>query len=313
MSKAYKMEYHSLDVVREIQESDGCNNEGILLVRDNTRQRLLIEKRFKLYDVWNGPAQKEIEILKQLRGHPNITSIEGWYLQDGSVEETKGSVWLDYCNQGTLSNAIDFLNEQDREFSEFEIWHVFAQLAEAVRFCQQGPIVDVFSSTLATWNPIYHLDISPSNVFLTVDHGCETMLPRVLLGDFGCSATHFSQLQNGAILAADSSAEVDKPFLCMWQNAEFAAPESPYFSLKSDIYQLGLVIYCMLAMRTWGMDADFDANLRKADQYSEELRGLVGACLEQDPAQRLNITQLMGRIASGLQAEQRRRWEQPAL
>ncbi|PVH98709.1 kinase-like protein [Periconia macrospinosa] len=291
------MSFSSLQVVRQLSVDAAENNEGIFLVRDQANNRLLIEKRFKLFDIWNGFAQREIDILFQLRGHRNITSIEGYYLHDGTPDDTKGSVWLEYCDQGTLEDSINQHDDEDRKIPEPCIWYVFLQLAEAVRYCQMGP----FNAPCPQWDTIFHLDLNPSNVLLEgeVEHRFGKF-PRVLLADFGCSMRLSTQMENARLLEENPEADVPLPFTCDWQNAEYSPPETPSFNLRSDIYQIGLVIYCMIVTDSAiSPNTDLVQGLwSEGDVYTAPLLRLVNACLENEPARRPDIIQLIQMIVS---------------
>ncbi|KAJ4289648.1 G2-specific serine/threonine protein kinase [Kalmusia sp. IMI 367209] len=273
--------------------NSGENNAGIFLEWDAHSREYCIEKRLKARDVRNGYAQREIELLIQLQGHPNIANLVAYDYNYPEFGRPSAKIWTHYCDHRSLDNVIEALKVSKTRAPEAFLWHVFEGLAEAVRHCQQGP-----QGYDGPWNTVYHRDIKPSNVFLASTQ-TENEFPRVVLGDFGCSTSTY-HVRNGFN---------DEQF-CSIQDLNFVPPEAPKYTLRSDIYQIGIVLYCLMFAQLepcseWNvMLSDilhqdvWLRELRSDRPYSLALVRLVSKCLTRKVDQRLGIGELTQRIVS---------------
>lgn len=267
----------------------GANNAGIYLVEDAITGKLCIEKRLKLFDIEDGYAKREIEVLHQLRYHPNISHLVDFTLDEEGYMDggwPSATIWTEYCTEGSLQDVIFAYFNARESIPEAFLWHVLASLAEAVRYCQSGTAA--LLPDQMRWNLVYHRDIQPCNVFLTLE-GCTDIdgpYPRVVLGDFGCSTT----LQH--IACGDSH-----PLYVSRQDSRFEPPEAPAFNMRSDIWQIGMVLYCLIFV----MDApikrwDPVKRIREEPAYSSQLKELVCRCMEEDCEKRIGVEELVLRI-----------------
>jgi serine/threonine protein kinase len=265
----------------------GHNNAGIYLVRDQLTGKYLIEKRLKPEDATNGFAKREINILYQLSNHSNIAKLVWVELDDvGLFEPPSATIYTEFCNGGTLEDKIKKMQKTKEIARENFLWHVLGSLVEAVRYCQRGngPLNPMLYDG---WNVVYHRDIQPSNVFLTSDGEAKTGLPLVVLGDFGCS-TSFAEIASG----------FSDPVNVERQDCTFAPPEAPRYGLGSDIYQIGLVMWCLMF---WELDPGLDFEVLRDDvleteDYTDELKEIVAGCLEVDPLMRWPIEKLVAKL-----------------
>ncbi|KAJ4347971.1 Cyclin-Dependent Kinase 7 [Didymosphaeria variabile] len=223
---------YRFEIAEKLNDNSGQNNAGILLVGDTTTGKYCVEKRLKSSDVGNGRAEREIHILSQLNGHPNVVQLIDFELiNNPKLQECdlSATTWMEYCEWGNLNHTIDYLRANNERMVEPLLWHVLESLAEAVRHLQQGPK----DCDHGTWNMVYHRDISLSNIFLKSDPGSQ--LPRVVLGDFGLSTT------NAHIKLGYNDRWISSTF-----EKYFAPPEFPVYYPESDIYQIGAVLYCLM-------------------------------------------------------------------
>ena len=275
-------------LIRDLQQDRflGCNNEGIYLVYDPYIKKLLVQKHIPPDDVRSGFAAREIEILCQLRGHPNISHLEQYDLNASRcLLQPSATIWTGFCNNGSLGDMINSLGGgEELLVREQFLWHVLRSLVEAVSYCQLGDARDGFEMD-AKWNIIYHRDIQPNNIFLTIDAKPNSEFPRVVLGDFGCSTS-----------LRDIAAGKSDPYLTERLDLNFAPPESPAFSLRSDIYQIGLVMWCLIFAERHPGKRRYDSlpfDVMENEVYSKELRYIVTACLGVDLEMRPTVEQLV--------------------
>jgi serine/threonine protein kinase len=266
----------------------GSNNNGIHLVHDNVTHKLLIQKHLKPKHVHDGTVAREIDVLYQLQNHSNITQMVHYDLLP-TPDQPTATIWTEFCNGGSLDGLLEKLRDiypSGYEMPSQFLWHVFRSLVSAVHYCQHGPSQSPYEHVRhPVWNIVYHCDIQPSNVFLTYDGPCDgTRLPRVLLGDFGCAES-----LHDALITYGSGSEREPK---LW-HPDFVPPEAPSFNLRSDVYMIGLTMWCLMFQET---DPHRDFELVQDDVlasvYPKALKELVAACLEFDPEDRLFIEQL---------------------
>ncbi|KAF2710953.1 kinase-like protein [Pleomassaria siparia CBS 279.74] len=283
------------ELIRHLSSAEnvGANNAGISLVRQISTGALCIEKRLNPVDIARGSAQREIEILSQLRNHPtgNISHMLAFKIDDGSrpgsediVVEPSASVYLEYCDSGSLEDLIARYMEANEAFPEAFLWHLIAGLAEAVQYCQYGPASSSASSSNPMeqddgpipWDTVYHCDLEPSNVLLDSSQiiNIKTPYPRIVLCDFGISTTRED---------------------IMYGCSECVSHHS--WSRKNDVHQIGLVMACCI-LSCYRLDPDSMMNeVYMTPGYSWALKSLVFACLEHEDEERIEIEYLVEKIA----------------
>lgn len=109
-----------------------------------------------------------------------------------------------------------------RRIPEHFIWHVAAEIGEALAYCQYGrPRGGTAADDGVDWYPIYHRDLYANNVFINyppLRGGSKRLgiatdaFPEVVLGDFGESGTDGDNL-------ADVAYGVFGPSLNDWEDA----------------------------------------------------------------------------------------------
>jgi serine/threonine protein kinase len=289
---------YRFEIASTISENFGENNVGILIVGDNATGRYCVEKRLRPADIAYGSAQREIEIMMQLRNHPNIIQLVDFELKDDPKLpecELSARTWTEYCETGNLLLLVDYLKTSEQKIPEPLLWHILRSLAEAVRYLQQGPKES--SGTL--WNMVYHRDIHLANIFLSSEP--RSSLPRVVLGDFGLSTT----------TAHIKSGYNDEGKTSLFEQY-FAPPEFPVYYPKSDVYQIGAVLYCLMygqyrpydgkaprlvdGKRNWLEYSVWMREMQSELPYSDALVGIVSTCLRGDAFSRCDVVQLMSML-----------------
>ena len=159
----------------------GCN-AGVAVVRRRRDGRPCVEKKLKAEDILQGRAWQEIDFLRGLN-HPNITAyIDAFH--DSKPTSPNASLYMEFCNMGSLGDRINYERELGRLFEEEKVWHILMSLIKAIAYCQYG-ILDACQGTPAVrgWVPLVHRDIKPDNIFL--HKSPRSPKPRIVLGDFG--------------------------------------------------------------------------------------------------------------------------------
>ncbi|KAL5427677.1 hypothetical protein PMIN04_001179 [Paraphaeosphaeria minitans] len=293
---------YRFETVMPITDRPGENNGGIFVVGDVATGEYCVEKRLTPADIADGHAQREIDIMSQLSGHPNIIQLVDYEIEDDAqLQECNRSArtWTELCEYGSLRNTVDFLHAGDARLSEALLWHILGSLAEAVRYMQQGPKDYPF----LPWNTVCHRNIHLGNVFLASEPAGSNF-PRVVLGDFGLSTT-----------VAHTLLGYNKEWVVSWFEGFFAPPEFPSYHQESDVYQIGAVLYCLMygqhtpypgfaprlvhGKRGWLEHEIWVRELQSETPYSDALVEIVSACLRGDVFSRCNIDQLLEMLGKG--------------
>ncbi|PSN68141.1 kinase-like protein [Corynespora cassiicola Philippines] len=274
-------------ISKALAEAGGSFNVGISLVEKDG-------KKYLCKSVPEGYSDREVRLLKRV-SHPNTTKIvhhskaePGWkcehfeqacYEVDCPGDEVD-RIMMEYCNQGTLLDMITRYSSCNEHIPEALILHVFESLAKALHCCHTGEGGNSIPNNGEVWDAVMHRDVIPSNVFLTVSDQSEPY-PRIVLGDFGCAMeqSRYNELQSGNMgpLALDNA---------------FLTPERPLIhDIRSDVYQLGLIIWC-LAYRTVipGYSTFLAVHTDEFElglwPYSSRLADLMALCLSWNPNNR---------------------------
>ncbi|KAF2120483.1 kinase-like domain-containing protein [Lophiotrema nucula] len=273
--------------VKALTGSDRGNfNEGVYLVHDKNNPRAFyIEKRIKTKDVQDFHGWREVKALDSCK-HRNIVGLIGSELND--LSPGYGSIYMQFCELGSLFACIKNFKQHGRSMSEGFIWSIFFQLSLAICYLQTGCDATEDAregkQTLPRrdWVPILHRDIKPDNCLITwKDVSSRSGYPTLVLGDFGCSLK-----KNHAKERREISRHVSR---CQ---PKFTAPETPSYSTTADIYSLGKTMSCV-ARLTGGPDEHCIAEGRPIpSHYSDDLQGLVGQCIEYDKNRRPRATDL---------------------
>ncbi|KAI1349974.1 kinase-like domain-containing protein [Xylaria sp. FL0043] len=231
----------------------------------------------------------EFQILSSLR-HPNIV---GYYHREHLKQTQELHLYMEYCGNGDLGRVIRDLTRADKYADEEFVWVVFSQLVTALYRCHYGiDPPDVGNSVLVgpRTKPrvpsggftILHRDLKPENVFLGENNS-------VKLGDFGLS----KMIQSHDF----ASTYVGTPF---YMSPEICAAER--YTLKSDIWSLGCVIYELCAREPpFNAKSHFQL-VQKIKEgkvatlpriYSAELMAVVRDCLKVNPDARPDTASLL--------------------
>jgi serine/threonine protein kinase len=156
----------------------GLYNEGIFLVVDKTTNKQAVCKFSQ--SAFN--SSYEAEMIKKLEGHPNIVQL--------FKHSPPNKLYLEYCDGGSMDDIIRRYREAEVPIPEAFIWEVFVAMIRAIGYMHLGIAVDDPTLTpVKGWIPIIHRDIQTGNVLLSSSQSSGSSYPRVILADFGASAT----------------------------------------------------------------------------------------------------------------------------
>ncbi|KAF2878209.1 kinase-like domain-containing protein [Massariosphaeria phaeospora] len=268
-------------IIQNLGSQGGGFNGGIIKVQDRASGKIYIEKRAKPSDISHGLIHREVAALKQVGSYDYITDIV-----DHHISPHRASIYLEYCNMGSLTDFIDRkADPRSTGVNGHLIWQWFIEIAGALTYCHSGPTPEDPASVHA-WNTIIHRDVKPANILLTrVEHGPQAGDVVAMLADFGCSISK-DFVQNMEI-PADSQSMLTE---------QFAPPEAPRYTGRSDVWQLGACMVC-LCWRTQ-MWRRADMRFPAGRQASAELHDVVRWSMERDFEKRPGAPELLARVRS---------------
>ncbi|KAF2810314.1 G2-specific protein kinase-like protein nimA [Mytilinidion resinicola] len=262
-----KIGHGSFGVIRKVRrKADGY----ILCRKEISYTKMSPKEREQL--------QAELSILKELR-HTNIVA---YYEREHLKQSQDLHLYMEYCGNGDLGKVIRILKDKRQMAEEMFVWSIFSQIVSALFRCHYGEdppeaghdVMGYGSITVpnSVKPSVLHRDLKPENIFLGADN-------LVKLGDFGLSKI---------ILANDfASTYVGTPF---YMSPEICQSEK--YSLKSDIWALGCIVYELCAK-----EPPFNARThleliqkirggkvpRLPLCYSADLQKIVDTCLRTNP------------------------------
>ncbi|KAF2730544.1 kinase-like protein, partial [Polyplosphaeria fusca] len=213
----------------------GGMNAGISIVRDAETGKISIEKRFGRAEIEARIADNEIKALLHLKGHTHIPKMVDYFFDPFRMQ---GAIYLEYCKFGGMDQLIERHAMQRRTICEHHIWKWFIQLADALTLCHYGPNPQDLQAR-ANWNWVIHRDIKPANCFLARGKKGTPSAGQVIakLGDWGCGVTKQAM-----------TSRFKDPTNMSTGTEAFMAPEQPRYYARSDVWQLGAVMFCLCTL-----------------------------------------------------------------
>ncbi|KAK5121885.1 hypothetical protein LTR85_004456 [Meristemomyces frigidus] len=285
---------------------------GKLLVAKHTKARQTI--RLGDGPIYTFPNEAEI-LLKALKGahHPNIIQLFG--AERSCIEHGRHLLFLEYCSGGDLLDQVRHFTKMSKHaygpsqhlltgkalpadtfaqppkfaekcmVPEMFVLHVFIGLARALAFIHDG----------SEHEAVIHGDIKPENVLLRRSPSNDCGMPDIVLADFGAS-----QLASRTT-GITGTHGYDSPEVLEVAQLEKTAPRAfvmkkyqRIMSTKSDVYQLGHLMYLMTSMRRWATGADPET-LTLPEEYTtthcRHLATTIAWCLAVRPDRRPSANQ----------------------
>ncbi|KAK8836795.1 hypothetical protein M9Y10_037317 [Tritrichomonas musculus] len=187
----------------------GSTSAVVLVFDENTGERFsakIIPKRYIRKKNMYNQIDTEINVLRKVN-HPNIVKFHEYFEFTNDIHETYVTIIMEYCENGDL---LTYLNEEGFK-SEEQKKKIIFQFLDAVSYLHKRGIA--------------HGDLKPENILLDSDY-------NVKLSDFGFSKT--------SEFAGDESKS---------GTLYYAAPElfvkGKFNTLKTDIWSIGITLYCM--------------------------------------------------------------------
>lgn len=256
-------------------EEEGMS-QGVYHVHDSEKQSLVVKRLSMATPAKTSRTKAEVSVLLRIRDtvkvHENINQIKEIFW---SRSNPTADLILEYCDDGSLADGIDFMRAHKTHINEDLVFHLMYGIAKGLAMIHHGiPDHTDHSTKIKGWNTMCHLDIKPANILLTKQQlpGREHMRhPRVVLADFGCSITK-DDIQSGR-----ESKIVQEHGTPGWFPPENGNPEASRYGKPTDIWQCGGVIQAMCLLL---FQPDMDRlKLPCGKNYSAALNCLVAACL----------------------------------
>lgn len=271
----------TVDIISTLQAprpGQEAMSHGVYRVEHPEKGQLVV-KRLSMTSVEKAKrAVVEVSALERVQAavkrHENINNVVTifWSNQDPLAD-----LVLEYCDNGSLADGIDYMRKDGSRIAEDFAFHLFYGIAKGLAMLHHGiPDHTDHSTKVKPWETTCLLDIKPANVLLSLQQfpGRGHMRhPRVVLADFGCSITR-DDIQSGR-----ESKTVQEHGTPGWFPPENGHPEVGRYGKPTDIWQCGGVIQAMCLLL---FQPDMNRlSLPCAKRYGAELNCLVAACLSE--------------------------------
>jgi len=237
--------------------------------------------------------EKEMTTLSALN-HPHIVKIHNVCLADGYYFLVTDCI---VDEKGEVLNLAQFLNEQEKQLSEQEIYEIACQVASALDYAHQIQIegTSIAHHGIKLNNILVKKNASNPHVFLsdfglTRVIGTSTILTNTyknVAESLGLRGVLSSAKAAAAAAAAPSNSDrFSKLHLSFLQNYLFLAPEQKMGDLgridtKADCYAFGVLVYYLIMHEF--PEGFFQMPSEKFPHFKGNWDGLIKACLHPYP------------------------------
>lgn len=318
-------DYHHIHHLAESTEGTlgilRCDRTGKLVVAKHTKAREVLSGGLR-GTVYAYPNEAKI-LLKTLKGARDCLNVVQLFGAERScLEPGRHFLFIEFCSGGDLLDQIGHFTLMSPEgygaspkhlllrkerrpgpadtaegappspvfaggrclVPEMFILHVFSGLVQALAFIHEHS---------AEHEAVIHGDIKPDNVFLRWGARNECGMPDIVLADFGAAqlAEKTAGITGTPGYDSPEVANVAKleDTMAPQDFAWYRKHEGRIMSTKSDVYQLGHLMYFMTSLRRWTTGTD-PATLTLPEEYTTEhcrhLATTIAWCLAVRPTDR---------------------------
>jgi serine/threonine protein kinase len=257
----------------------GGMNEGIFVIERTDNKQKFIEKRLPIdRKSQRRRTRAEIDALTRLRHAGPCENINKIHESFFPGMTNYSCLILSFCELGSITDYISRKILQHLKTPESFAWHVLKSVMCALVFCHYGVDVGAWKDRNAEWTTLCHLDVKPDNIWLTMQ-GSAGSMPRVVLGDFGCSVSP-DDIDRGLAHA----------LMLTHGTPRWLPPEAKTMSndgrgrygKATDIWQAGGTIQTMCRL-TKSPEPQQAAARRPcgSTHYSRKLNSIVASCMEE--------------------------------
>lgn len=272
--------------------------EAINIVQEIATGHLFVQKCIPLRQRFDYKrARAEINVLLKIDAYGRHDNLNAIIESEISEARRQCFIVLEYCDMGSVSDAIEVFQRQRVHARESDAWNLMAGVASGLAFLHHGVIN---GRKVDGWNPICHLDLNPRNVFISskrMKHGHG----RIVLADFGC-----------AITADDILRRIEDPAVQECGTPAYMPPEGRIgggsrgvrsrYGPKTDIWQLGATVHVFCKLLD-GPDPRYLALPRPCSGlYSDRLNRVVKLLCHPDSESRPRSLELFGEATTQFEA-----------
>ncbi|EPS43887.1 hypothetical protein H072_2156 [Dactylellina haptotyla CBS 200.50] len=232
----------------------------------------------------------------------NFSKDVAWVDQTRTVK-----LYMDFYEGGDLQRVIDECRHEATLIHPFIATYWAMEIARGVKACHDHAII--------------HRDLKPSNVLLSIPYtyndvlwavsdGRELNAEQSKLGrDFlewlanrppWCHITDFG-LGKFSHAARVSGQQTAASFVGVMGTPGFMAPETvgnnPNFSIKSDIYSLGCLLYALCCSDSPPRPSNLNSIPQIPEIYPQRLRDIIMRCMDIDPNRRPNSRDVSNEVS----------------
>ena len=254
------------------------------LARDSVDQSFVAVKRFmtpltELDGSAEAAVRAEVDALKALSSHRNITTYHGCFVDVNNESGAEGtlmmhsgprfSLVIEYCDGGTLEGLVEEYKSRNSLMDASKVWEIALQCLDALHHIHSKKII--------------HRDLKPANILL---QGLDRRI--VKLADFGVSSLAKSM----------ATTVTGTPLYLCPEICEGAA-----YNTKADMWSLGCVLHELCALKK-PFNAESlpllimqimrcEVSPLNVSHFGEDLLELVSAMLVHDPWTRADADTLL--------------------
>jgi NIMA (never in mitosis gene a)-related kinase len=262
----------------------GGMNKGIFVIARRDNKQKLIEKRLPIdRQSQRRRSRAEIDALTRLLHAGPCDNINKIHESFFPGMTNYSCVILSFCELGSITDYINYKVEHNLTTPEPFAWHVLESIMRALTFCHYGILAGSPTASNGEWTTLCHLDVKPDNIWLTMQ-GTTGAMPRVVLGDFGCSVSP-SDINRGLAHALMLTHGTPR-----WLPAEaktLSHDGRGHYGKATDIWQAGATVQTMCRL-TKSPDPLQAAARRPcgSTNYSRRLNSIVASCMEEEAGKR---------------------------